>query len=335
MALTDKQILDQLRAGEYKPVYLLTGEENYYIDMFSDFFENQVVDESLRDFDQTVIYGLDVESMTTVISASKQYPMMSPMRLVLVKEAQNIKNEEWEKLIPYLENPAPQTVLVFCYRHKAFDKRSKVYKAIDKLGMVINHDKLYEDKVPGWIGSYVHQYGYSITQRGAMLLAECIGNDLGKITNELSKVFTLIQPGAEINEDLIERNIGISKDYNVFELQKAIGRRDALKCNRIVQHLAASKDNPIQKVLPVLYTYFIKVMIYHQVENKSDAPSALKVSPYFIHDYEVAAQNYSLGKLASCISFLNEADLRSKGIGTTSSMSDAEIYKELIFKIIH
>lgn len=335
MALTDTQILDQLRAGNYKPVYLLTGEENYFIDMFSDFFENQIVDESLRDFDQTVLYGLDVESMTSVITACKQFPMMSPVKLVLIKEAQNIKSTEWERLLPYLENPAPQTVLVFCYRHKAFDKRSKIYKAIDKYGMVINHDRLYDDKIPAWIGSYVHQFGHSITQRAAILLSECIGNDLGKITNELSKLFTLIQPGSEINEDLIERNIGISKEYNVFELQKAIGRRDVAKCNRIVQHFATSKDNPIQLVLPVLYAYFIKVMIYHQVEDKADAASALKVSPYFLRDYETAAQNYTLGKLASCIGFLNEADLRSKGIGSSNNMTEAEIYKELIFKIIH
>lgn len=336
MALTDKQILDDLKAGNFKPVYLLTGEENYYIDSFSDFFETQIVDESFRDFDQTIIYGRDVDNMSPIISQAKQFPMMSPRKLVMVKEAQDIANDLWEPLIGYLENPAPQTVLVFCYRHKKFDKRLKVYKVIEKLGMIINHDKLNESKIPAWIGSYVHQQGYSITQRAAMLISESIGNDLGKITNELSKVFIDLKPGDEVNEDLIERNIGISKDYNIFELQKAIGRRDVVRCNRIVNYFAANpKANPIQLVLPTLYAYFIKVMIYHQVEDKSNAASALKIPPYFIGDYEEAARNYSLGKLASCIGYLHEADMRSKGFRNNGTVTDGEILKETIFKIIH
>ena len=335
MVVTDKQLTDSLNEGKYMPVYLLTGEENYYIDVVSDFFENNIVEESLRDFDQTVLYGRDTD-MRTVISYAKQFPMMSPVKLVLVKEAQDFDKKEWDLLPEYLDHPLDRTLLVFCYRHKKMDKRSAAYRAINDKGYVYERARLYDSQLPNWIGTYVNQHGYSITQKGAVLIAESIGNDLGKIANELSKVFISLKPGDVINEDIIERNIGISKDYNVFELQNAIGRRDVLQCNRIVKHFAANpKDNPIQMVLASLYNYFIKIMIYHQLTNKGEAATVLKVNPYFVRDYATAANNYPLGKLASCIGYLNDADLRSKGIRNANTVTDGELLKELVFKIIH
>lgn len=335
MVVTDKQLTDSLKEGKYMPVYLLTGEENYYIDTISDFFENNIVDESLRDFDQTVLYGRDTD-MRTVISYAKQFPMMSPVKLVLVKEAQDINIKEWDLLADYLEHPLGQTLLVFCYRHKKMDKRTHAYKAINSKGCIFESARLYDNQLPNWIGTFVNQHGHTITQKGSVLIAESIGNDLGRIANELSKVLISLNPGDVINEDIIERNIGISKDYNVFELQNAIGRRDVLQCNRIVNHFAANpKDNPIQMVLPSLYNYFIKIMIYHQLTDKGQAASALKVNPYFVRDYATAANNYPLGKLASCIGYLNDADLRSKGIRNAGTVSDGELLKELIFKVIH
>ncbi len=335
MLVTDKQLKDSLKAGNYMPVYLLTGEENYYIDLASDYIEENIVEESLRDFDQTVLYGRDTD-MRTVISYAKQFPMMSPVKLVLVKEAQDINIKEWDLLADYLEHPLSQTILVFCYRHKKLDKRSKAYKAINAKGCIFEHARLYDNQIPDWIGTFVNQHGHTITQKGSVLIAESIGNDLGRIANELSKVFISLNPGDVINEDIIERNIGISKDYNVFELQNAIGRRDVLQCNRIVNHFAANpKDNPIQMVLPSLYGYFIKVMIYHQLPDKGSAASVLKVNPYFVRDYATAANNYPLGKLASCIGYLNDADLRSKGIRNAGTVTDGELLKELVFKIIH
>jgi DNA polymerase-3 subunit delta len=335
MVVTDKQLKDSLKAGNYMPVYLLTGEENYFIDLVSDYIEENIVDESLRDFDQTVLYGRDTD-MRTVISYAKQFPMMSPVKLVLVKEAQDINLKEWDLLADYLEHPLSQTLLVFCYRHKKLDKRSKAYKAINAKGCIFEHARLYDSQLPEWIGTFVNQHGHTITQKGSVLIAESIGNDLSRIANELSKVFISLNPGDVINEDIIERNIGISKDYNVFELQNAIGRRDVLQCNRIVNHFAANpKDNPIQMVLPSLYGYFIKVMIYHQLTDKGEAASALKINPYFVRDYATAANNYPLGKLASCIGYLNDADLRSKGIRNAGTVTDGELLKELVFKIIH
>lgn len=338
MATTEKQIIANLKAGNYAPVYLLTGEENYAIDCVSDYFENNVIDEAFRDFDQTVLYAGETR-MVDVIGAAKRYPMMSPVQLVLVKEAQNYsKKEEWELLADYLESPQPQTLLVFCYRHKSLDKRSRAYKQINSKGVVLDTKALRDYEVPNWILGYVTEKGYQITQDAASLLSQHLGTNLGKISNELSKVFIELQPGGTINKDIIERCIGISKDYNIFELQSAIGRKDIMLCNKIVQHFAANpKDNPLAPILAILYGYFVKLMIYHQLTDKSSASvaSALKISPFFVKDYADASSRYPLPKLASCIGYLHDADLRSKGVRNSGNVTEGEILKELIFKIIH
>ena len=335
MALTDKQLIAELKEGKFKPVYLLTGEENYYIDVVSNYFEEQVIDPSVRDFDQTVMYGRDVD-MATVISTVKRYPMMSPVHLVIVKEAQDIDLRQWDRLAAYLGQPSPQGVLVLCYRHKKLDKRTAAYKAIDKAGVVFESPKIYDNQVPGWITREVAAHGRTIGDKAAAMLAEYLGTDLGKIANELSKLYPLLPENGNINEQLIENQIGISKDYNVFELQKAIGRRDAVMCNRIVNYFAANpKKNPIQMMLPLLYGYFLKIMFYHQLENKSEAAKVLGCAPVFVQDYAVAARNYPLGKLATCIGYLYETDLRSKGVRNSGNVTDGELLKELIFKVIH
>ena len=335
MAVTEKQLIEELKKGIFKPVYLLTGEENYYIDVVSNYFEEEVIDPSLRDFDQTVMYGRDVD-MATVVSTVKRYPMMSPVHLVLVKEAQDIDIRQWDRLAAYLQQPSDRSVLVLCYRHKKLDKRTAVYKAIDKVGVVYESPRIYDNQVPSWILREVAAHGYTITDKAAAMMAENIGVDLGKIANELSKLYPLLPQGGAITEQLVEDQIGISKDYNVFELQKAIGRRDPVMCNRIVNHFAANpKKNPIQMTLPLLYGYFLKIMFYHQLENKSDAAKVLGCAPSFVQDYALAARNYPLGKLATCIGYLYETDLRSKGVRNSGNVTDGELLKELIFKVIH
>lgn len=335
MALTEKQLFADLKAGKFKPVYLLTGEENHYIDVVSDYFENELIDAAMRDFDLTVMYGRDVD-MAAVVNDAKRYPMMSPVHLVLVKEAQDIDTRQWELLATYLKQPSEKGVIVFCYRHKKLDKRTAAYKAIDKAGVVYETPKIYDNQVPAWIKGEVTAHGHTISDKAAMMLNEFLGTDLGKISNELSKLYPLLKDGAGIDETLVEQQIGISKDYNVFELQNAIGRRDPVMCNRIVNYFAANpKKNPIQPVLALLYGYFLKIMFYHQLENKSDAPKVLGCTPMFVRDYAQAAANYSLGKLAACIGYLYEADLRSKGVRNSGSVTEGEILKELVFKIIH
>ena len=335
MAVTEKQLIEELKKGVFKPVYLLTGEENYYIDVVSNYFEEEVIDPSMRDFDQTVVYGRDVD-MATVVSTVKRYPMMSPVHLVLVKEAQDIDIRQWDRLAAYLQQPSDRSVLVLCYRHKKLDKRTAAYKAIDKVGVVYESPRIYDNQVPSWILREVAAHGYTITDKAAAMMAENIGVDLGKIANELSKLYPLLPQGGAITEQLVEDQIGISKDYNVFELQKAIGRRDPVMCNRIVNHFAANpKKNPIQMMLPLLYGYFLKIMFYHQLENKSDAAKVLGCAPSFVQDYALAARNYPLGKLATCIGYLYETDLRSKGVRNSGNVTDGELLKELIFKVIH
>lgn len=337
MAITDKQLISELKSGHFAPIYLLTGEDNYTIDVVSNYFEEHIVPEENRDFDQTIVYGRDVD-MATVVSLAKRYPMMSERQLVMVKEAQGMetKDDAWNCLIEYLKHPQTNTVLVLCYRHKKIDKRTAAYKAINSAGVVLETAKMYDDKVPFWIAEFVQEHGYTITEKCAVLIAEFIGNDRGKIANELSKVFISLPQGTTINDDVVERNIGISKDYNIFELQNAIGRRDVERCNRIVNHFAANpKENPIQLVLPILYGYFIKVMTYIQLEDKTQAAKALGVNPFFVKDYARAAGNYTLPKLASCIGYLHDADLSSKGLNRAATTTDGEIFKELIFKILH
>lgn len=338
MALTEKQLIAQLKSGERKPVYLLTGDDNHAIDVVSDYIEANIVDETLRDFDQTVVYGGDT-TMAEVLDNAKRYPMMSPVHLVLVKEAQEIETKQWELLTAYLKHPAEGSMLVLCYRHKKLDKRTAVYKAIDKAGVVFDAAKPYDNKVPSLIMEEVRQHGVNITDKAVSMMVGAIGADMGKIANELSKLYPLVPQGGTIDERLVEQQVGISKDYNVFELQNAIGRRDPVMCNRIVNYFAANpKAAALPPMLAALYNYLIKIMCYHQLEDPSDegaAAAVLGCKPFFVKDYAMAARNYKLGKLASCIGYLYEADLRSKGVHNTGTISDAEILRELVFKIIH
>ena len=337
--LTVKQIIDSVKKGNVKPVYFFTGSETHALDVLSDFFEKEVVPEENQGFDQTVVYGLDT-NMKAVVDTAKQFPTFpsTKYRLVLVKEAQHLDSRgstEWEVLINYLEHPSDFSIIAFCYRNKEF-KNAKLKKAISAKGVFFETPKLYDNQVPGWIMNYVAEQGYTISQQSAAIIAESLGTNTSKIANELSKVFISLPQGGAVTNDIIEREIGISKDYNVFELTKALGCKDVLKCNRIVNHFAANpKDNPIQLVLPNLYNYFIKVMIYLQLTDKSQAPSALGVAPFFVRDYQTAARYYTLPKLAAIIGYLKDADLKSKGVRNTGTVSDGEIIKELIFKILH
>ncbi len=338
MALTDKQLIAQLKAGERKPVYLLTGEDNHAIDVVSDYIEENIIDPSLRDFDQTVVYGGDT-TMADVLDNAMRFPMMSDVHLVLVKEAQEIDIRQWERLAAYLKQPAERTMLVLCYRHKKLDKRTAVYKAISAAGVVLDAAKPYDNKVPSLITEEVRSHGLNITEKAVSMMVGAIGADMGKIANELSKLYPLVPEGGTIDERLVEQQVGISKDYNVFELQNAIGRRDPVMCNRIVNYFAANPKNAaLPPMLAALYQYLLKIMIYLQLEDPSDEKAAAAVlgcSPFFVKDYALAARNYKLSKLASCIGYLYEADLRSKGVHNTGTITDAEILRELVFKIIH
>jgi len=340
--MTAADIIKDLKNRKYKSIYLLHGDEPYYIDEVSNYVEHHLLPDAEKGFNQTVLYGKDTDVMT-VLNASKRYPMMADYQVVLVKEAQEMKwgNESDDKksinpLLNYLENPLPSTILVFCYKYGKFDKRKKTYKAIEKSGLIFESSPLYDSKIPAWIDSYLTGKGYRANQQASLMLAEYLGNDLSKIANELDKLMLNVAAGQEITLKHIHDNIGISKEYNVFELQTALGKKDALKVNQIINYFEANpKANPIVLVLGNLNNYFSKVLVYHYVKDKSPQNLAreLGVSPYFVKDYEQAARSYNYGKTIQIIHYLREYDVKSKGV--ESNTDHGGLMKELMFKILH
>ena len=340
--MTAADLLKDLKNRKYKPIYLLHGEEPYYIDQVSNFVEHKLLPDAEKGFNQTVFYGKDTDIMS-VLNASKRYPMMADYQVVLIKEAQDMKwgNEDPDKkginpVLSYLENPLQSTILVFCYKYGKFDKRKKTYKAIEKNGLIFESSPLYDNKIPAWIEDFLGEKNYRISQQATFILSEYLGNDLSKIANELEKLMLNIPPGQEITLKQIQDNIGISKEYNVFELQTALSKKDTLKANQIINYFEANpKANPIVLVLGNLNNFFTKVLLYHYVKDKSPQNLAreLGVSPYFIKDYEQAARSYNYGKTMQIISYLHEYDVKSKGV---ESITDhGGLMKELLFKILH
>lgn len=350
-----EQILLDLKRKIFKPIYFLSGEETFYIDQISDYIENNALEESDREFNQNVVYGKDVD-LVSILGLAKQFPMMSDYQVVIVKEAQNLKelnksaggdeegsssksntNNASQQFLAYINNPQPTTILVFCYKYKTIDKRSAVAKALQKNAVYFESPKLYDNQVPEWITNYVKDLGYNIGPKASFLMAEFLGNDLSKITNEIQKLVINLKPGNEITTDLIQNNIGISKEYNVFELQDALAKKDILKANRIIQYFAANeKENPLILTVSSLFSYFSKILKFHFLADKSKfaAAQALGVNPYFVDGYAKAAAVYNTAKLKQIFSYLKECDLKSKGIDN-SGIENGELLKELIFKILH
>lgn len=344
-------IISELKKKVYRPVYFLMGEEAYFIDMIADYIEQNVLDESEKEFNQSIFYGRDI-TVNDVISAAKRFPMMSEYQVVIIKEAQNIrdlvgKDKEGDKektkekakhpFEAYIENPQKSTILVICYKYKTLDKRTSIAKTIDKNAVLFESKKLYDNQVADWIFNYLKSKDYTINQRAAGLLAEYLGTSLSKITNELDKLMINLPPKSEITPEHIQTNIGISKDYNVFELQNAIAKKEVLKANRIINYFASNeKDNPFVVTVSSLYGFFTKVLVYHFLQDKSkgSAASALGINPFFVGDYERAAKNFSPAKLKAIFGYLREYDLKSKGVDRVSA-TDGELLKEMVFKILH
>lgn len=335
-AVSFENILLDLKNKIYFPVYFLDGEESYFIDVISDFIEKNVLSDLEKEFNQTIIYGKDID-IPTLISYARRFPMMSNYQVIIVKEAQDLN--KIEELEPYVLNPLESTLLVLCYKYEKFDRRRTLCKSIEQKGILFESAKIYDNKIPDWIGEYVRKRNYSISTKACFLLAEFLGNDISKIVNEISKLIINIPERQEITEEYVEKNIGISKDYNVFELQKALGRKEVLKANQIINYFAANpRENPLVKVIPLLFSYFSKVLIYHHLKDKSrnNVAAALSINPFFVMDYQQAAANYSSAKITSVISLLREYDLKAKGVDSSgTSFPDGELMKELVFRILH
>ncbi|MHB8260084.1 MAG: DNA polymerase III subunit delta [Bacteroidia bacterium] len=343
-----------LKRKLYKAVYFLHGEESYFIDEISNYIEQHVLDESEKGFNQTVLYGRDTD-LASIISLAKGFPMMGERQVIIVKEAQTLKelskstgdgDEVKEKktssdtknvLVSYLDNPQPSTVLVFCFKYKKLDARSTLAKTIAKKAVLFESKKLYDNKIPDWINGFLKEKKYNINPKAAILLAEYLGNDLSKIANEVGKLCINLLENSEITIDHIQQNIGISKDFNVFELQDALSKKDVLKTNLIVQYFAANqKENPLVMTNASLYNYFQKILLYHFVPDKSrgSVASALGMNPFFIEGYERAARNYNTSKLKSIFNCLHDCDARSKGVDNVS-IEHGDLLKEMVFKILH
>ncbi|WDF56892.1 DNA polymerase III subunit delta [Mucilaginibacter sp. KACC 22063] len=340
--MTAPEILKDLKNRKFKPVYLLHGDEPYFIDVVSNYIEHHVLPDAEKGFNQTILYGKDTD-MISVLNAAKRYPMMADYQVVMVKEAQDLKwgkeDDDKKTLNPlqsYLDKPLASTILVFCYKYGKFDKRKKAYKAIEKNGLIFESASLYDNKIPGWIEGYVSDKKYRINSQASNMLAEYLGNDLSKIANELDKLMLNIQEGGEITLKEIHDNIGISKEYNVFELQAALAKRDVVKANQIINYFDANpKANPIVVLMANLYSFFSKILQVHYLKDKSSASIAkeLGISPYFTKDYEQASRSYDQYRTMYIIGLLREYDLKSKGVD--SAAEHGELLKELVFKIMH
>ena len=333
---TYEEIARELKNRIYKPVYYLMGEESYYIDRISEYIAQTVLNENEKEFNQTIVYGADTD-IATVINAAKRYPMMSKYQVVIVKEAQNIKNIE--ELAYYLQKPLDSTILVLCHKHGTLDRRKKLAAEIEKVGVLFESKKIKDAQLPGFISSYLKRRSVEIEPKASEMMAEFVGADLSRMAGELEKlIITLPRGQKRITPEQIERNIGISKDYNNFELRNALVAKDVFKANQIIKYFEENpKTNPLQMTLSVLFNFFSNLMLAYYAPDKSEQGIANQLglkSPWQSKDYMAAMRKYSGVKVMQIIGEIRYCDAKSKGV-KNSSMSDGDILRELVFKILH
>ena len=332
-----QEIIKELRAGRFRPLYFLHGPEAYFIDAVSDYVERHALEEAEKAFNQTILYGKEVD-FKAVIDAARRYPMMAQRQVVLLKEAQEMQT--FAQLQSYFEQPAATTVLVICYKHKKFNLNSTLGKVLKAQAVVLDAKSLYDNQVPEWIAGYLQAQKLKIAPQAAALVAEYLGNDLSKVVNELDKLALNVPAGSEVTPALIEQHIGISREYNVFELQNAIGQRNIRKANLILRYFASNpKKNPMIMVVGTLYNFFSKVYLLHALQGQPDKEvlSALQLrSAYFLKDYRLAARHFSKRQVEKVIGLLREYDLKSKGVEfNTTGTPDTELMREMVWKILH
>lgn len=339
MSVTADTLLKEIEKKKFSSVYLLHGDEPYYVDLIADALEKAVIPEENKGFCQFVLYGAD-HQVGGVIQHARSYPFMYERQLVMVKDAQKlggIDREEGQKLIEsYAQNPQTTTVLVLVYNGGA-DERKGFVKTIGKTGVLFRSKKMYDNKLPEWVANYCRDRQVKISPKAIQMIVDNIGNDLKRIDNEIRKVLVNLAPGEEVGAEQVEKYIGISKEYNIFELQKSLSAKDVKKATRIAAFFASNtKDNPIIPVVLMLYSYFTKLLLAHAATDKSDQAlaSVLSVNPFFVKDYKSALAHYPVPVVVNIIHYLREADCKLKGIDT-GSMQDGDILRDLIFKILH
>jgi DNA polymerase-3 subunit delta len=330
-------IIRDIRAGKVAPLYLITGEEPYYIDCICEVLERELLDESEKAFSLTIAYGKDTD-MDQLLGLARSYPMIGQRQVVVVREAQEMdafkKSSKLEGFNAYIANPQLSTVLVLAFKHKKPDARQSWVKAIEKKGVVFSGKALYDSQVPAWVEKFVKERGFTITPDVASLIADHLGNKLGHVANELDKLSIILPKGSKIDAAAVEKHIGVSKDFNVFELQNALGRKDILKANRILQYFAANpKENPPIVIVSTIFGYFTKVALAHACPQDK-LVETLKINPFFAKDYQGAKSRYTRDKIIRIFGYLRDADRKLKGVGN-KSIGDEFILKELVYKILH
>ena len=335
MAVTYEEIISDLKNRIFKPVYFLAGEEPYYIDLITEYIQEKVLPEAEKAFNQIILYGDDT-NIAAIIDTARRFPMMASHQVLIIKEAQTLK--KLDDLIIYLEKPLLSTILVFSYKYKTIDKRTKLFKTLESHGVYFESARIRDYLIPAWIERYLMLKGIKTDPSASAMLTEYLGTDLHKIVNELDKLIITLPAGKPvITTTLIEKNIGISKDYNNFELQKAIGEKNVLKANMIVHYFADNpKDNPITLSIASLFGFFSKLLTFHYLtdKTKNNVASVLKVNPFFVKEYENSASKYNVSKTVQIISLLRTYDMKSKGYGDPGT-DPGDLLKELVFRILH
>lgn len=334
--LTCDDILKELRAKQYRPIYYLMGEESYYIDLIADYVADNVLSETEKEFNMTVVYGADVD-VATIINAAKRYPMMSEHQVVIVKEAQAIRNIE--ELTYYLQKPLNSTILVVCHKHGTLDRRKKMAAEIEKKGILFDSKKIKDAQLPAFITSYMKRKGIDMEPKATAMLADFVGSNLSRLTGELDKLIITLPPNQKrVTPEQIEKNIGISKDYNNFELRSALVDKDVLKANKIIKYFEENpKTNPIQMTLSLLFNFYANLMLAYYAPDKTEQGIAAMLglkTPWQARDYMAAMRKYNGVKTMQIVGEIRYADAKSKGVNNPS-MNDGDILRELVFKILH
>jgi len=338
--MTESEILKALKNKEYAPVYFLQGEEPFYIDKISNYIEENAIPEAEKGFNQTIMYGKD-STMEQVLGNSKRFPMMAEKQLVLVKEAQYLQDLKMEAgremLEAYIINPVPSTILVFCHKYSKIKGTTKLAKTLKKNSVLLTTELVKDYKLIEWIRSYMTTNSIKATDKAIQMLADHIGNNLERLTNEINKLLINVDKNTVIDDSHIDKYVGINKDYNVFELQKALIAKNVLKANQIVKYFGANpKDHHPIPIIAFLYNLYSKILKTHAAKDKSSGAlaSSLKVPPFFVKDYVTAARNYTYGKVIQNINFLHKADLAIKGVNS-GQLKDGVILKQLVFELLH
>ena len=334
------ELVKQLRSKEKpKPVYLLWGEEDFYIDQIEKIFENELLDDMQKEFDYSVCFGQDLkgrEGLEAVISHCRQYPVMAPFQLIIVKEAQAI--DRWDAVEEYLQKPVDSTVLVFSHKHKKIDKRKSIFKLFEKAGVCFESAPLKDKDYMPWIESYLKENGYGVQPQALALLSDSLGGNLNMIANELAKLFVNLPQGTVINEDHVEQYVGINKEYNPFALEKALAMRDVVSCRKICNHIRQNpKEFPLPPLMAIIYRLYARIIQLHSLKGRgtprNEWAAILGVNPYFLGQYETAATRYSYRETAAILQIVKTYDLKSKGYG--GNLAHDAFIDELCFRLLH